>query len=336
MDREKALKLLRGGPDGVKEWNEWRITSEEIPDLRGSDLSGVDLRGADVSGARLRGAQLHVARLCGTQLISCDLRGSDLRRADLFKSCLSHADLRGADLSGANLESASVGWTSICNVNLSVAKNLESVRHTGPSSIGMDTLVRSRGSIPREFLKGCGLAPWQIEVAKIHDPSLDPAEIAEIATKMCEARSSGPLHIGGVFISYSRSDEKFVDRIREHLIKKEASVWLDRHDMVAGDIQKQVSRAVRLQDVVLLVLSEAALKSDWVAHELRAARKKEKEAKRDVLCPVSLDDSWNKRLDDDVDWSHLKKKNILDFSKWETDEFEPQFEKLVKGLKLNY
>ena len=93
---------------------------------------------------------------------------------------------------------------------------------------------------------------------------------------------------------------------------------------------------MRLQDVVLLVLSESSINSDWVEHELEMARKKEKEEQRDVLCPVALDDSWREKVDGDVRWRQLAKKLVLDFSAWETDEFRPQFEKLVKGLKFNY
>ncbi len=46
MVREEAIKLLRGGPDGVAEWNRRRETEEKLP-----EFSCVDLHGADVSGA---------------------------------------------------------------------------------------------------------------------------------------------------------------------------------------------------------------------------------------------------------------------------------------------
>ena len=70
-------------------------------------------------------------------------------------------------------------------------------------------------------------------------------------------------------------------------------------------------------------------------HEVKTARKIERETKRDVLCPVSLDDAWKDKITD-VDWEHLTKKNILDFSKWKTKAFGGQFEKLLKGLKIYY
>ena len=38
MDRNEALKLLKGGLEGVAEWNQRRKAGEEILDLRRADL----------------------------------------------------------------------------------------------------------------------------------------------------------------------------------------------------------------------------------------------------------------------------------------------------------
>ena len=87
---------------------------------------------------------------------------------------------------------------------------------------------------------------------------------------------------------------------------------------------------------MLLVLSEPSVHSDWVEHELEMARKKEKDETRDILCPVTLDDAWKGEMND-VLWRQVKKRHVLDFSKWETGgEFAPQFQNLVTGLKIYY
>lgn len=114
------------------------------------------------------------------------------------------------------------------------------------------------------------------------------------------------------------------------------SVWLDRYDILAGDINKQVMRQIRLKNIVVLVLSKYSIESDWVEMELEEARKKEKGEKRDVLCPVAVDDSW--KSTEGPLWRKLKRdKVILDFSAWETEEeFKVQFDKLIKGMQLNY
>jgi len=95
---------------------------------------------------------------------------------------------------------------------------------------------------------------------------------------------------------------------------------------------KQIHRAIRLNNTVLIVLSRAAIKSAWVENELEMARKKEKEVKRDVLCPIALDDSWKSKLGPQDPyrglWRTLTQKNVLDFSKWNSAEFELEYEKL--------
>ena len=52
MDRDEAIRLLQGGPAGVREWNQ---RQEREPDEAFPDLRDADLRGADLRGARLRG-----------------------------------------------------------------------------------------------------------------------------------------------------------------------------------------------------------------------------------------------------------------------------------------
>src|SRR5262245_44963800 len=51
MDRDEALKLLKGGPEGVAEWNRRQESGEKNFDLLGADLGRADLRGADLSKA---------------------------------------------------------------------------------------------------------------------------------------------------------------------------------------------------------------------------------------------------------------------------------------------
>ena len=363
MDRDEALSLLKEGR--VEEWNSRRANGEGIPNLdeanlikarlsgvnlseaklRKADLGGASLNRANLSHAVLIGARLSVADLFEARLIGAELIGADFTQADLR-----HADLRGADLRSAklnstvltecNLQKAMTGWTLFTFVDLSTVKELDSIYQSGPSSIGHETLANSKGRIPEPFLKGCGFTPWEILSSRLYDPNLTPHEISELQYQVFDKRANGPLFIGGVFISYSWSNAKFVDKLYARLKEEQASVWLDRHDMVAGALQKQIHRAIRLNDIVVLVLSEASIESDFVANELEMARKKEKEEKRDVLCPIALDGAWKNKMDADEPnralWLTLKQKNVLDFSKWKTKAFEPVYEKLVRGLKINY
>ena len=75
MHRDEALKLLKGGPDGIKEWNRRRAAAENIPSLANANLkramlSGAHLQGADLSGADLRYADLTLTTLSDAQMAS--------------------------------------------------------------------------------------------------------------------------------------------------------------------------------------------------------------------------------------------------------------------------
>ena len=57
MELDEALDLLRGGTDGIAEWNRRWADGEEIPDLRGAKLLRAKLTHADLTiSARLGAA----------------------------------------------------------------------------------------------------------------------------------------------------------------------------------------------------------------------------------------------------------------------------------------
>ena len=56
----------------------------------------------------------------------------------------------------------------------------------------------------------------------------------------------------------------------------------------------------------------------------------------DVKQRAALDDSWKAKVEENVLWRQVKKKNILDFSKWKTKAFDTVFDKLIGGLKRWY
>ena len=101
-------------------------------------------------------------------------------------------------------------------------------------------------------------------------------------------------------------------------------------------MQSQIKQAIRLNDIVLLVLSGASIKSDWVEAELEWARDREAKEERSILCPVALDDSWKKKQKDKL-WRQAFKKHVLAFSDWGNDTtFDVEFAKLLKGLMVYY
>ncbi|MHC4406129.1 MAG: TIR domain-containing protein [Planctomycetota bacterium] len=210
---------------------------------------------------------------------------------------LSGAELGGANLSGAVLNNAVMGGCIFGGVDLTRAKSLKTVKHEAPSTLGTDALTQSQGGIPDSFLRGCGLAEWEVLQAKLYDPGLTASEISELQYQIFDKRAHGPIFTGGVFLSYSHNDSKFVDKLYKRLKDEGVSVWLDRRDLAGGPLQKQIWRAIRWKDVLVLVLSKTSVKSRWVANELEMARRREEDENRDVIYPVALDDSWTQKME---------------------------------------
>lgn len=128
-----------------------------------------------------------------------------------------------------------------------------------------------------------------------------------------------------------------MDALEVKLTDKGIRFWRDVHDMVAGRMERQIERAIKLNPTLLLVLSAHSIDSDWVEHEVHVARDLEKKTGRDVLCPVALDATWKACPWSMVLMDQVRKYNILDFSGWQDDGImERQFEKLVRGLRLFY
>lgn len=116
MDRDEALRLLRGGEDGIREWNKRREQGERIPALSRANLSEAELYGANLCGAKLGKADLFRA-----DLRDADLTGANLKNADLLGASLSGANLSDADLQGANLWYADLHGTVLTQANLANA-----------------------------------------------------------------------------------------------------------------------------------------------------------------------------------------------------------------------
>jgi hypothetical protein len=345
MANEEQLALLK---KDVPAWNQWRQENPSIEiDLRDTNLREANLSGAHLSGANLSKVDLGEADLMGADLSAANLTEAVLDLVDLRAANLGKADLRGADLSlailiftnliGAKLGEATLGDTTFVGEYLGETLGLERVKHWAPSRISTDMLEKSKGQIPDVFLRGCGLPDWEIESAKLYNPDLSNEEIVKIQYRIYDLRATQAIQINPLFISYSHDDSAFVDTVDRALTKKGVRFWRDIHDLKAGRIETQVDRAIRQNPILLLVLSEHSLKSDWVEHEVREARQLEKDLGRDVLCPVALDETWKSDKFPERIMEQIKEYNILDFSHW-TDKsiFDNKFAKLLTGLDLFY
>jgi hypothetical protein len=311
-------------------------------DLSNADLGDANLSGVNLSGAILTRADLHGANLLRASLVRASLQGANLREAYLYEARLDEANLHSADARGADFTYAGVNATNWGAIDLSGVEGLEHVRHIAASSVGLDTFRRSEGHIPAAFLRGCGLADWEIESAKLYDPSLRDDQRTVIVYEMLRSQLRQPIMFHSLFISYSESDREFASKLHDDLQRVGVRCWFAPHDMASGQkIHDQIDRAIQVQDRLLLILSEASMSSEWVKTELANARAKEREQKRQVLFPIRLAPfeeirKW-KAFDADTGKDSAREVReyfIPDFSNWKDPKaYKPAFERLLKDLR---
>jgi hypothetical protein len=95
----------------------------------------------------------------------------------------------------------------------------------------------------------------------------------------------------GVFLSHSSIDKNFVTRLAIDLVNRSFPVWLDSWQMGLGDqLYDHIYQAIDGSSFLVVILSQNAVKSDWVNDEMNGALAKEAEEKRKFLIPVKIDD----------------------------------------------
>ena len=74
-----------------------------------------------------------------------------------------------------------------------------------------------------------------------------------------------------IFISYSRGDRRFVDRLVMNLVAARHIVWMDRWELGVGDsLTQRIQDALTGSDAILVILSKQSVASEWCKRELTA------------------------------------------------------------------
>ena len=143
------------------------------------------------------------------------------------------------------------------------------------------------------------------------------------------------------FISYAHVDEEFCRLLTRDLRDIGIKVWFADEDIKGGQkILKQIYNAIQRYDRLLLVLSEASINSDWVAKEIKRARKREQKEGKEVLFPIRLSsmdiiDNWELMDGSDDLAREVRDYYIMDFSDWRNDEvYKLSFSKLQDSLRM--
>jgi hypothetical protein len=127
-----------------------------------------------------------------------------------------------------------------------------------------------------------------------------------------------------IFISYSRADGRdFAEAFECRLEHEGIRSWRDLKSMEAGDIRRQVLRAIEDAKHLVLILSRRALTSDWIKREWSHARMVGKR-----VSPV-LADSTLKRADLPT-W--MRREEVFDIDPVR-DRNEERWKALVRVLR---
>ena len=282
--------------------------------LRGANLEYSSLEGSNLSYANLENAILEEAELFDARLFRTRLKNANLKRAKLQGAFIYDVEFGTADFTGVEL-----GATTISNSDLSKVVGLEDVVHVSPSTIGIDTIYRSRGNISDRFLRAAGIP--ETLLVYMHSVTRDPLEFYTC------------------FISYSEADDAFSQRLYNDLQQAGVRCWRWKEDAVWGKpLMESIDEAVTNYDKLIVICSEHSLNSPPVLREIERALQREDVLGRrseacDVLFPIRLDDYiFN-------EWTHYRKadlihKHIGDFRHWEQGEaYSNSLTRLIRDLK---
>jgi hypothetical protein len=150
------------------------------------------------------------------------------------------------------------------------------------------------------------------------------------------------------FFSYSVADELFASRLYKDLKKHGIKCWkYDQDAKVGQKLWREIDKAIRGNDKVLLIASKNSLQSPYVIREIERAirlederilaqKKKQFDGDVNVLLPINLDNyifqKWNNERKTDV-----ISKMIADATGWETRAtvYKNVLNRLIQDLKKN-
>jgi len=271
-----------------------------------ANLAGADLSSSDLSFANLEGANLSRANLSAANLTGASLNGASLRNATLFATNLTQTDLTGADLRGANiikaeLESAAFfeavfGMSTFVNCDLSTAIALDFSRHTGPSTIGLDTIVKSRGLLPKKFLLDAGVA--------------EPFVAVQDSLIGVKRKYPSVLTIG------SKQDTVLAKRLENSLRSAQISCW-----NFAADDESWVQSSETIQghtgyfDRLVLICTDSCLESTEARRRLAEVTGGKDEAALQNITTLAVGSLFEESSDELC--TLLKQGVVVDFRGWD-------------------
>lgn len=146
------------------------------------------------------------------------------------------------------------------------------MRHRGPSNIDQYTLRNCAFQLPDIFLEGVGYTDR--EISHIH-----------------QLYGNREMQYFSCFISHSKMDSEFVDKLYKDLRANNISCWYYIHDMHGGEEWKeQISDVIKSYNKLILVCSRHSIYSPNVVMEILKAIDNERADGVKKLFPIRVDD----------------------------------------------
>jgi hypothetical protein len=248
--------------------------------------------------------------------------GGGLAGADLSHCDRRYADLRWTNFQGASFRGSTLRSADLAESNFDQTDFTEAIfDRTLP---GGNDLSRAGGLGEVVHLEGTGV----------------PVSLIEYLPALTGAVE--PIQYNSSFISDSTADQEFANRLYSRMREAKLRVWYAPENMKGGrKIRDQIDAAIHLHEKLLLVLSDASMRTGWVGTELKNARAIEIAENRRKLFPVRVvqHDSlktWTLfDADRGVDLAaEVREYFIPDFSEWKNhDKFEKSFANLLRDLR---
>jgi hypothetical protein len=129
-----------------------------------------------------------------------------------------------------------------------------------------------------------------------------------------------------LFLSHAHEDQQFVDWLNEKLRAMNLTVWYDKFEILEGDaILEKMDEGLRGSEFLIVVVSEASLRSRWVKAELEPKILQQIEGGQVTVLPLALGDVKTEDIS-----IFLKGRKWIRFPQEGSDE---QIEVLRKGIE---
>ena len=324
MDRDEALKLLKSGEEGIREWNQRRRPGEAIPDLGGANLYRAALFFANLA---LPTSALPTSALPTSAVPTSapPVPTSPMPTTSAVPtSPMPTSPMPTSAMPTSPMPTSAVPTSEqlVLDDNLRQCRSVQGKRAWSQSS----TEDRARSVSTRySSRKGRSRKHSFVGVACRRRLSTYLPSIMVVMQ---------PIQFYSCFISYSSKDQPFAERLYADLQGKGVRCWYAPEDLKIGEkIRVGIDESIRIHDKLLLVLSKNSVASDWVEKEVETAMEKERQQKRVVLFPIRLDDAVMKI---ETGWPAdiRRSRNIGDFKKWKAHgAYQKAFERLLRDLK---